>query len=85
MSDDGYVLGVRGGGDNSFPLDKASIEKYQADGSLPSPLPAFSIWSYVMGYFLMVAVIIFLGCVTFLRLRMRRLDAEMWRRARKNL
>jgi hypothetical protein len=86
MSDDGYVLGVRGSGDASFPLDKASIEKYQADGSLPSPLPEFkiSIGRYVMGHFLWVAAILLPGYVAFRR-RMRRLDSELWSRARKNL
>jgi tetratricopeptide (TPR) repeat protein len=67
LSDDGYILGVKGR-DAYFRLDKAGIERYQANGLLPSPLPAYelSTLDYAMGHLLwglavFVAVVLAIG------------------------
>jgi len=51
ISDDGYILGVRGK-DRYIPLDDARREALQAQGLLPTPLPAYQISAVdkVFGY-----------------------------------
>ncbi len=53
LSDDGYVLGVKGQ-DSFHRLDKAEIERFQARGLLPNPLPPYqlSMLDYAMGHLL---------------------------------
>ena len=53
LSDDGYILGVKGR-NAIFLLDKTKIERFQASGPLPTPLPAYelSALDYVMGHLL---------------------------------
>jgi tetratricopeptide (TPR) repeat protein len=52
VSDDGYILGVKGAGNRYYPLDAARIAAYQARGQLPSPLPPYRLtaFEYVIGY-----------------------------------
>ena len=47
MTDDGYVLGVRGE-QSYFRLDDANIKSMQARGQLPSPLPPINCPSWTM-------------------------------------
>jgi tetratricopeptide (TPR) repeat protein len=73
VSDDGYILGVKGH-DTYFRLDKARIERFQASGQLPSPLPAYelSALDYAMGYFLWVLLIFVAGYFAISQLRRKR-------------
>ena len=54
VSDEGYVLGVKGDDTRYYRLDKAQIERFQASGQLPSPLPSYQLSTsdYVKGYML---------------------------------
>jgi tetratricopeptide (TPR) repeat protein len=73
LSDDGYILGVKGR-DSYIRLDKASIEKFQTSGLLPSPLPAYelSTLDYVMGHALWGALVIMAAIFVIKRLRKKR-------------
>ena len=42
MTDDGYILGIRGE-QSYFRLDDANIKSMQARGQLPSPLPSYAV------------------------------------------
>jgi hypothetical protein len=54
VSDEGYVLGVKGTDTTYYRLTKAQIEQLQASGQLPSPLPSYQLSTsdYVMGHML---------------------------------
>jgi tetratricopeptide (TPR) repeat protein len=57
LSDDGYILGIVG--QNSYyKLDAGLVEKLQAEGKLPKPLPPYeiSIWDYLFGHLLWIVV-----------------------------
>jgi hypothetical protein len=70
MSDDGYILGVKGR-DAYVPLDKAGIDKFQAAGLLPSPLPAYelSVVDYVMGHIIWAVPLFVAGAAVIKRTR----------------
>jgi tetratricopeptide (TPR) repeat protein len=66
MTDDGYILGIRGE-QSYFPLDDARIKSLQARGLLPSPLPPYELSSvdYVFGHVLWIVLIVVIGLIPF--------------------
>ena len=64
MTDDGYVLGVKGSINTYYDLDEEQIKKFQASGALPTPLPPYKIeftewlWGYALWILLAVLAII---------------------------
>ena len=73
MTDDGYVLGVRGE-QSYFRLDDANIKSMQARGQLPSPLPAYqlSVLDYAMGHGAWIALAVIIGLIPLSMLSKRR-------------
>jgi tetratricopeptide (TPR) repeat protein len=73
LSDDGYILGVKGR-NAFFLLDKAKIERFQASGLLPTPLPAYelSALDYAMGHLLWGVLVFMVAFVGIGLLRRRR-------------
>jgi uncharacterized protein len=60
ISDDGYVLGIRGVKDEYFPLPRAEVlTQLQQERSLPSPLPQYSLslLDYAFGYSLWLTLL----------------------------
>jgi len=61
MTDDGYVLGVKGGIDAYYPMDEEQIKKFQASGVLPTPLPPYKIelteWLWGFSLWILLAVL----------------------------
>lgn len=57
-SDNGYVLIEKGGKDEYWTLTENEILQYQADGFLPTPMPAYKIpfWDYLFGYSLWLII-----------------------------
>jgi tetratricopeptide (TPR) repeat protein len=66
LSDDGYVLGLKGR-EAYIRLDEASIDRYQATGLLPRPLPAYEISTldYAMAHLFWAVLVIMAGSVIF--------------------
>ena len=64
MSDDGYILGIRGE-QSYFRLDDANIKSMQARGQLPSPLPSYalSVLDYAMGHGAWIALAVVVGMI----------------------
>jgi tetratricopeptide (TPR) repeat protein len=64
MTDDGYILGIRGE-HSYFRLDDASIKSLQARDLLPSPLPAYqlSVLDYAMGHGAWIALAVIVGLI----------------------
>jgi tetratricopeptide (TPR) repeat protein len=60
LTDDGYVLGVRGDEKSYFRLDDANIKSFQDRGQLPTPLPPYQLspLDYAMGHALWIALIV---------------------------
>lgn len=59
LTDDGYVLGVRGE-DTFYPMPTGEeLKGLQADGLLPDPLPAYRIgwFDYALGYSLWIILV----------------------------
>ncbi|HEY4918468.1 MAG TPA: tetratricopeptide repeat protein [Xanthobacteraceae bacterium] len=54
VSDDGYILGIKGESKRYYRLDPARIASYQARGQLPTPLPRYelSAFDYAFGHML---------------------------------
>jgi hypothetical protein len=52
LADDGYVLGKAGKPKSYIPLTEAHIRELQQEGSLPTPMPKYSIsfFDYLFGY-----------------------------------
>ena len=73
LTDDGYILGVKGR-DSYLPLDAAKIRQFQSAGLLPSPLPPYRLaWpDYVIGYLLWEIGAVLLVMVIVARRRQRR-------------
>jgi tetratricopeptide (TPR) repeat protein len=73
MTDDGYVLGVRGE-QSFFRLNDANIKSMQAAGQLPSPLPAYqlSVLDYAMGHGAWIALAVIVGLIPLSMLSKRR-------------
>src|SRR5207253_7660725 len=73
LSDDGYILGVKGR-DSYFRLNKADIEGFQARGQLPTPLPPYelSALDYAMGHILWAVPIFVAGAFGVTALKRRR-------------
>jgi tetratricopeptide (TPR) repeat protein len=55
LSDGGYILGITGQ-ESYYKLDAGLIEKLQAEGKLPKPLPPYEIsfWDYAFGHLLWI-------------------------------
>ncbi len=58
ITDDGYVLGVKGSASSYYKLDDAQIKSLQARGLLPSPLPPYELSEidYLFGYMLWIVL-----------------------------
>jgi tetratricopeptide (TPR) repeat protein len=71
LTDEGYVLGVKGNSKNYYRLDQPTIERLQARGLLPSPLPPYEIsWmDYAFGH---LAWLIGAGILATIPFSMRR-------------
>lgn len=76
LSDDGYVLMPRDNSGNYYNMTEEDIARWQANGSLPDPLPAYdiSLLDRVLGYLLWptLVVIALLYLVPWLRKRRAR-------------
>lgn len=57
-SDEGYVLTEKGNSELYYSLTPELLKTYQDEGTLPNPLPAYSIpiWDYLFGYSLWIIV-----------------------------
>jgi Tfp pilus assembly protein PilF len=73
VTDDGYILGIRGE-QSYFPLDDANIKSMQARGQLPSPLPPYqlSVLDYAMGHGAWIALAVIIGLIPLSMLAKRR-------------
>ena len=73
LTDDGYILGIRGE-QSYFRLDDANIKSMQARGQLPSPLPPYqlSILDYAMGHGALDRVAVIIGLIPLSMLSKRR-------------
>jgi tetratricopeptide (TPR) repeat protein len=73
MTDDGYVLGVRGE-KSYFGLDSANVKSLQDRGLLPSPLPPYqlSLLDYAMGHALWILLAVLVGLLPLSMLAKRR-------------
>lgn len=69
LSDDGYILGVVGQ-KSYYKLEAREIERLQASGLLPKPLPPYSIGivDYAFGYLLWI-ILAGIGIATFFSMR----------------
>lgn len=65
MSDDGYVLGVRENAERYYPLTAEQIATFQAEGTLPNPLPKYEIGrlDWAVGHALWLALPLVLGAM----------------------
>jgi len=73
LSDDGYVLGIKGR-EAYFPLDQASIDRFQGNGLLPTPLPPYQLSAvdYAMGHAAWSLPVLIAGSFAVGALRKRR-------------
>ena len=73
MTDDGYVLGVRGE-QSYFRLDESNIKSMQARGQLPTPLPPYqlSMVDYAMGHGAWIALAVIIGLIPLSMISKRR-------------
>ena len=78
LTDDGYVLGVRGQ-QSYFRLDANSIKAMQARGQLPTPLPPYELSAidYLMGHGLWIAIAIIIGLIPLSMMAKRRRKRAM--------
>lgn len=64
LSDDGYVLGIRGTSGSYYPLDEKQIKAFQESGFFPTPLPEYEIplmdwvWGFALWILLVVLAVI---------------------------
>ena len=60
LSDDGYVLLSRRGGDTYYPITPEQTAAWQADGLLPKPLPPYTISTLdrIMGHLLWPTLVV---------------------------
>ena len=63
ITDDGYVLQRAGESQQYIPLDPVMIQKLQQEGTLPNPLPRYSlsIIDYLLGYSLWILLGVIFG------------------------
>lgn len=63
FSNDGYVLQKQGNSDSYIPLTTEEIQRFQQEGSLPDPMPKYSIplMEYLFGYSLWILIAVFIG------------------------
>ena len=73
ITDDGYILGVRGE-QRYYRLDDATIKSMQARGQLPTPLPPYqlSLLDYAMGHLLWIVLAVIIGLIPLSMLSKRR-------------
>ncbi|MCR9226808.1 MAG: sel1 repeat family protein [Flavobacteriaceae bacterium] len=61
MTDDGYVLGVKGSMDMYYPLNGEQTKNFQTSGALPVPLPPYKIefteWLWGFSLWILLAVL----------------------------
>ncbi len=57
-SDEGYVLIEKGKNEQYWDLTSEMVKEFQADGTLPNPLPKYKIpvWDYLFGYSLWLII-----------------------------
>ncbi len=58
VTDDGYVFGAQDEADTYYETSAEELKSFQAKGLLPTPLPAYSlsIFDYMIGYSLWIAL-----------------------------
>jgi hypothetical protein len=64
LTDEGYVLGVKGESSKFYPIPKdEELARFQKAGTLPSPLPPYQLgaFDYVMGYSLYWVILFVVG------------------------
>jgi tetratricopeptide (TPR) repeat protein len=73
LTDDGYILGIRGQ-QSYFKLEDANIKSMQARGQLPTPLPPYQLSAidYAMGHGLWIAIAIMIGLIPLSMISKRR-------------
>jgi tetratricopeptide (TPR) repeat protein len=73
MTDDGYVLGIRGE-QSYFRLDEGNIKSMQARGQLPTPLPPYQLSAidYAMGHGAWIALAVIIGLIPLSMISKRR-------------
>src|SRR5262249_44742864 len=73
VTDDGYILGVRGE-QRYYSLDAATIKTMQSRGQLPTPLPPYqlSLIDYAMGHFAWIILAVIIGMIPISMLAKRR-------------
>lgn len=74
LSDDGYVLADDDNATEYIALEQTKIRELQTAGTLPNPLPRYSInlTQYLVGYSLWLIIILFIGPSLWVWLRRRR-------------
>jgi tetratricopeptide (TPR) repeat protein len=79
LTDDGYILGVRGQSQSYYKLDEGTIKSMQARGQLPTPLPPYqlSMIDYAMGYGLWIAIAVIIGLIPLSMMSKRRRKRAM--------
>ena len=65
VKDDGYVLQPVGETNKYISLDSTTIQQLQQEGTLPTPLPTYSlsIWDYLIGYSNWIILAVIVGVV----------------------
>jgi len=78
LTDDGYILGIRGE-QSYFRLDDANIKSMQARGQLPTPLPPYqlSVLDYAMGHGAWIALAVIIGLIPLSMISKRRRKRAM--------
>jgi tetratricopeptide (TPR) repeat protein len=73
VTDDGYILGIRGE-QRFYRLDDSTIKSMQARGQLPAPLPTYqlSALDYAMGYSGWIALVFIIGLIPLSMISKRR-------------
>jgi tetratricopeptide (TPR) repeat protein len=73
MTDDGYILGIRGQ-QSYYPLDGTTAKSMQSRGQLPAPLPTYqlSVLDYAMGHGAWIALAVIIGLIPLSMISKRR-------------
>lgn len=79
VTDEGYVLGIKGNRDRFFRMPSAAqIAQFQKDGMLPKPFPNYRLGmaDYLVGYSLWILLVVIVGWGAFSNMRKRQEAAE---------
>jgi tetratricopeptide (TPR) repeat protein len=78
LSDDGYILGVQGQ-KSYFKLTTEQLQRFQANGTLPKPLPTYEIglFNYLFGYLGWLIIAAIIGSVLYSQLGERKKKAAL--------